>query len=389
MRMKIFNESAPSKRNHNSEFLTLPSLAEENLSQIPVHSELSMRELLRHALTTGATVRNAISDAIFIELAQYKNLLPAQVSLPHLFAWEQRIESQTTLTPKLLKSALLLLDPKSILEQAGFDPLLWAGFCTESMHYGQRRTFTTLLATAGYSPERMQVAARALSEILSRPENTQTAFKTYTLGSALERLNFEPIEVPLKNYVKPNRLSSLATLTDYSLEGITIPSGFPYGKNHPHGHIAYSVHPGDSFVSIYLDAPAALVLHYKDQPVAVLSAFACTATSLFINQIQATQRFELVSDTPELTARPHPSHRWELEPLDWKSFLFDTICSIARTTGFTDIIIQSGDNNRWTKPDASGTLHLPVERARAIYDAFATSKGMVRMPDGNFYLTLD
>lgn len=126
-------------------------------------------------------------------------------------------------------------------------------------------------------------------------------------------------------------------------------------------------------------------------PIAVTGFSLRDSDTLFVNQFQ-----QVAYDAYDRHGRMVGNRVDEAaKRLDWQEFFYGLLTDLARESGYSKIVLQSGENNFWTEvpreiyevengktvPVPIDVPHLSQEIAHKIYDAFAVSHGFTREDD--------
>ncbi|MBI2138651.1 hypothetical protein HYU13_03620 [Candidatus Woesearchaeota archaeon] len=133
----------------------------------------------------------------------------------------------------------------------------------------------------------------------------------------------------------------------------------------------------------YLDAPVGLMVSYRGIPNALNGFFTSDPDTLMITQLQGLMPRKIIGG--KLQGKHHSRGFYKIDMI---AALVEMNMGIAMEAGFSRIGIRSGENNRWTKPDENGKIHLKLEDALKRYDGTAEKLGFLRGHDRNWYKDL-
>lgn len=276
-----------------------------------------------------------------------------------------------------LQGAVSCLPPKRILEHYGEDGLAYVA-ATAVQSRIQAKLIAATGKHLGYDTGLFQKA---------RIWNWQTFYEKhgyggnvitqYRLFDYLQTQSSQDIDLSthLKQSAKPGLEISDARAADYSLlpvrsvDSTYVPSGRVHGW---HGELK----PGTHY-DVWLDAPTGLMLTYKDEPQAIIGLSQHTNGSLFVNQLQGIRLYKVkpgsIWDNDYVLGRKSARG---LAPLDWQKLLLGIAAEVAQNNGMNNVVMQSGTNNKWTKPQRdSEEAHITVEQAERAYDQQAVRFG--------------
>jgi hypothetical protein len=267
----------------------------------------------------------------------------------------------------------------------GLDTVLWAHFAAASADTGESSEF---LRRCGFDLPRLFDAYALLDELSPMAHTADCIFSNHRLFAEVPRLAIEPgaLAAIIAAHVLPRHESRLAEQPRYALEWNAQRNYHELGDlfwRSPSGDTSlpsFSHHPG---------APFSMTLHYLHpdglrEPQHTVSFYASAGDTLFINQWQSP--LALSNAAPGKIEK-----RWDPHGLGWfdhKAVHIEIMRTVAADLGFDRLGILSAENNHWTKPPKpGGEVHLPLERARKIYDQAAERAGFSHsQADGNYYL---
>lgn len=137
---------------------------------------------------------------------------------------------------------------------------------------------------------------------------------------------------------------------------------------------------------IYLDTTFAIALMYDGKPNAIVGfepSFDVENLKLNLKIIQLQGARPILFD--KAGKRIGPGNSWGLNPIDWKKVLVDITSAFIQNTGFDNVVIQSGHNNKWINNQNTPDFYLPLEKALTIYDDLARRLNFIQGPDRNWY----
>ncbi|MCX6825564.1 MAG: hypothetical protein NTY80_05115 [candidate division SR1 bacterium] len=150
-----------------------------------------------------------------------------------------------------------------------------------------------------------------------------------------------------------------------------------------------------SYYDVYLDGPVAIGLFHNKEPVAVISFSLQDVHTIFIHQIQAINIGHFDTYGRMLHQKTNPI----LQPLPRQETLYGILSLLAKKYQCKKIILQSGENNKWTREKQkeltyneeeqkqeeiyTDKVHLPLDIAKQIYDTFALKHGFKRNKKSN------
>lgn len=125
------------------------------------------------------------------------------------------------------------------------------------------------------------------------------------------------------------------------------------------------------YYDLFIDAPTAVALTYKDVPQALIAMRAVSRHSASVVQIQGIRPIRVAADG---TFGAAASARG-LMPLHWTTCMLHIGEQIARLAGTSSLYVESGTNNRWARPGKRSDLGFPYEAAYRNYDQAAKNFG--------------
>jgi hypothetical protein len=198
-----------------------------------------------------------------------------------------------------------------------------------------------------------------------------------SVGNYIESLNLQEY---LKNSTKNNFQFSQKRLNDYSLSALSTQGAQIAGHDINWNYTTQMAE--EKMYIIFLDSLVGLSLNYKDKPNAVIGFYPCDLETIFVEQLQGIRPMKYNSTGCNTFAG---SSKGLIPGLNWKKLLVDIVFDFAKEIGFSQIAIQSGYNNYWTKPSHFGDPLLPLENAIKIYDDFAKESGFKKGKYDNWY----
>ena len=152
---------------------------------------------------------------------------------------------------------------------------------------------------------------------------------------------------------------------------------------------------------VFMDSPTWIALMRGDEPLALIWFSIRNAKELYINQIQRVS-YEKNDRYWRCIGKEYMHFS---EPVDREWFLYCCVEKLVRKYGIERVIIQSWENNKWTKQiltdretwyyaknfskefpsRQNDRVHLPLKIAQNIYDVFAENKGFQKDKKGDYY----
>jgi len=236
----------------------------------------------------------------------------------------------------------------------------------------------TRLSTSGLFDFKLFDVARSAFRLTNDSLNKVDDYimKNYELLDKVRNIDYSNFEdLILKN--------SLVNISDKRMADYSVETAIPLtaGGRHP----AWSTFDSNVCYDVFIDGIFGSMLKYKDKPAAIVS-FKFENNYLKMTQFQGLNPYLIAGiswrkikkdDIPRGTSRG-------LVVMNHKDFLFDLGCFVADELE-ENIAIQSAHNNKWTKPDCDGKIHLPLDKAIKIYDDFAKEKGFIQSQDLDWY----
>jgi len=270
-----------------------------------------------------------------------------------------------------LAVALASLPPDAIVERFGEHALLWAW--VSCPYIDGKNAMLKALVERGKDPDLLEKARRTRWVTFgdTRAGNVLRAYNMF------RQLDQQTVNLQDVLQISAKTVWSSGRFQDYGVEGV-----MPEGKNET-GYVEKfeGIYPGpqDKYFGIFLDAPFGFVLTYRREPNAVVAFNFANPDSLMINQLQGVHPHKLYCSMPIKAGGSRG-----LAALDWEKALVEYVARWAVQEGFSELGIQSGANNKWTKPD-HGEVHLPLECALARYDGTARRLGFTKRENGDWY----
>ena len=274
---------------------------------------------------------------------------------------------------------LMFMDPAVVVKEFGEDVLIWSW-----LSYGIMDERLELYKTVIDRKKDMNALELSKRVLWSHFFTTEfkSVMKFYDVYMGLEeRVESFDLQECLQRHAKLGIMISTERGKDYCLEVLRPRKimGALQGIGYAEEYFGLN---DKSSVNIYLDAPLAVALKYKDEPQAVAAFnFTQEGDALKIYQLQGVLR-KVIDDENTVVGKKHARG---LMPLCWQDLLVDITSQIAQSEGFTYVAIRSGHNNRWVKLSLDGTIHLPLDAALHKYDAVAKQLGFVQKEDKDWY----
>ncbi len=274
---------------------------------------------------------------------------------------------------------LMFMDPLIVLKEFGEDVLIWSWLSYGIMD--ERLELYEAVIGRQKDMNALELSRRVLWSHFCTTE-FKSVMKFYDVYMGLEeRVERLDLQECVQRHAKVGVMISANRGEDYCLE-VLRPRKI-MDKLSDIGYAEEYVGLKDkSLVNIYLDAPLAVCLKYKDEPQAVVSFnFTPEGDALKIYQLQGVLR-KVVDDERTVVGEKHARG---LMPLCWQNLLVDITAQIAQSYGFTHVAIRSAHNNSWTKPYYDKTIHLPLDAALQKYDAVAQNLGFIQGQEKDWY----
>lgn len=322
-------------------------------------------------------------------MEELKERFPADLSLATLDSHEKE-HARGVYSPFL--ELISYLPPEGVFEEFGEEVLFWA-FC----HAPFERREVLLHQYAQLSKKdkgKLELALHTEEKVtyhLSSNLNSRAILKTYHFLEFLQKgdLTGDPSEgfssSSLKNMLQacalPGVILSEQRLAAYRLEGM-IMNGTEATGYERNWH--YPKHLPEIEFELFLDAPLAISLLYKNEPQGLCSFWLEDQETLLIRQLQGVQKKKKYSTTK---LRSHNG----LAPLDWIKFFLSCTAQLAQQFEITTISIQGGENNHYTRviDSKTGKLKLELQKALQRYDDNARRFGFEQRKDGNWYIATE
>lgn len=353
---------------------------------------LTVAEVIRECVRDGESYAYDELREIITTNPKLFHSLPNRVDLESLLDWEQKILLKGIGNPNEVKKCIQCFKAVVVAARSGLDLVIWANTLdSKEFRDEYREDFLSLASHHGIKGQLLKTAAVASRDLMGKPASTRSVLQGFEIAKSLNDVDLTGGYIgDLKSFVKSKGLTNPQNLGRYGLEGIVIrSSSHAHGNSHKFGHIPWSVGVGDLCKPIYLDGPIAIVLTYDSEPLAVIAGLVDRENRLMITQFQGISSVALLQESESrLITKTVNVPLWELEPIEWKKYLLSVFVKIGGAFGIREVGIQSAANNRWTKPDEKGEIHLPMERAEKIYDNFADQLGMDKQTGGNFSMVI-
>ena len=280
-----------------------------------------------------------------------------------------------------LRELLLSLPPEKVLKDLGKEVVLWA-WVNSTIDDDLQGDFEQVIDNSlGINMELLINARKAVWRD-SRTRDFKQIMNLYTRLNGLETvLPMVPLFELLCTHASKEIMFSEEKREEYQLQPLM---DRKLKKIHTMMYAIKNKNQEKIF-SIYLDAPGAFALCYKNEPQAVAAYTCSTPSTLLIPQLQGINwEFDRSNNIKK------KRHARGLVHLDWQASLVDIVAYIGRRQGFTQLGIQSGYNNDWTqKYDEKGKVHLPLDVALQKYDAVAERLGFIQREDKNWYKIIE
>lgn len=288
------------------------------------------------------------------------------------------------------KTVITHLPPQAIYDNYGEKTLAWAAANATTLDLaGELKD--ALADLAGYDKDLFEKARLWCWQKMSMSSKGSDVLAQYAVMDSLMNGALEKVDLTrlLKDSAKPGVELSEKRIADYAL----IPLRAKEASSRPDGRAKdwdREVEAG-IYVGIWLDAPTGFALTYKGRPNALVAVAASSPDGLMIHQLQGVQALKV--DSNKKYSKDYVigsiSSRG-LAPLDWQKLLVQISEKVANGMGMTQLGIQGGDNNKWTKITCKGETspHLSKEAAIKAYDVPAERLGLIRGEDGNWHLPL-
>lgn len=264
------------------------------------------------------------------------------------------------------------IPPEVVHHKFGLEFLLWVRTESTSMEYGDdcRRVFEE----NGYDYGLLERARLAMWRLTTNEYSVENILRLYNVLINLENAL---VKIQLANLLDAHATGQIKA-EKYSLEVLMPESG-------ERGYVTKwnGKQTENGLISIYLDAPVAVGLFYKDLPCAVIS-FLPYGDNLKIFQNQGIKPKSAngakVKTTKGLGG--FNNIRW---------VMLDVLKEIARLLGYNYIISPTAENIEWTRRrHKNGDLHLELKDAQRIYDNSAQTFGFKLIEeDGKRYYRLE
>ena len=284
-----------------------------------------------------------------------------------------------------LSLALGHLPEKVLMNEFGRDAFVWSLI---NFPYMRRSAELSrfLCKTSGTNLDLLEQQRLYARNVFARSQ-ASSVIHGYDLVSDLKNKDVSDIDLPKLLRLSTDEGAKLSNekISRYSLAVFSPrePKLF-YGYERTWGNEVI----GNRWYTVYLDAPIGIGLMYEGIPSAVVS-FGIgdeSPESLMIHQLEGIRPHLLGEKTSDggIPVIGREQTRG-LSPLDFRRLLVNLVEEIATQSGFTQVIVKSGHNNKWTREKYSdGAVHLPLERALKIYDDTASRLKYKQRADKNW-----
>lgn len=126
----------------------------------------------------------------------------------------------------------------------------------------------------------------------------------------------------------------------------------------------------NKYYNLYIDAPTAIALTYKNMPQALVSMRAAPRRSVRVVQIQGVRPWHWVNNQLGKMASSRG-----LMPLHWVSCMLHIADQVAQSVDASTIYVQSASLNTWAREGARSDLGFPHQAAQKIYDTVPKENG--------------
>lgn len=350
------------------------------------------RELVEtHSLRFG--IGDSDSSKVNKELA-YEYLFSLRDQDDRL-EWLDQQARHNTRAFKLASYCIHNTDAELVVSEFGVETAFWAFHETRAQKLDR-----ALQATLISEWDMDLITAREVRDwqrFQGQPKEAANALAQYRHLQYIYSQSTEQIDLPyiLSTSALPGVSLSKSRLSDYSLTPLglardldTYKSSGDYratGTASRFGHHK----PGDKKAyEVFLDAPAAIALLYKDEPQALVSTMLdVDESALFINQLQGIRGCQIKPGTEDsdFALRGKQLSARGLAPLDWRKTMLSVAEQVAINAGYKSVTLQSGTNNYWTLPQSPDKdPHLSQEQAIIAYDKPAARLGFTLNDQGNW-----
>ncbi len=278
-----------------------------------------------------------------------------------------------------LAIVLAHLPVEVLYSELGDDALLWTWV---RYPYKDQKNIVAkgIQRVTGRDPQRMEKARLTAWQLL-HTDKVSLVRAIYDLNEAVLGGIANSIDLPnlLQAHARKDVQLSNERLTEYSLDPLTTERDLSHGYDATWS--ANNYQNEDKRHDLWLDSPVGLALLYKRRLNAVIGFFPSEVGTLMIYQLQGVRPTKIGA-----AGKPvgEGSSRG-LMPIDWQKLLVGCIEAIGQKLGYSQIGIQSGHNNEWTRPYRDGKVHLPLEEALKKYDGVAERLGFRQAGNKNWY----